>query len=421
MLDVTAHTALSVPSVNSVVTDTEGTVPRLREAELHRLWLEQRFPADALTTIAGEPVRVLYRGRPGGGAGPDFRDARISLGGRPPLLGDIELHVAAADFRRHGHLDDPAYARVVLHVVFDAAGETATSLPGGGSAPLLALRPWVERRSEEIRAWLERTAPWREPCHTALSRLGDGRITALLLSGGEQRLRRKAAAIAAELELESPGQVLYRAICGALGLSRNVEPFRLLADCPPIPVLLDAVAVRADAEAEAAIRARLFAVAGFGPEAPALGALPWRLEGLRPNAHPRHRIEGLAALVVRHRGGLVEALDRASEEGPAPLLAALRAPGIGRERAVEIAVNAVIPFLIATGAEERAFSVARSLPPAAAYGRLTLLDSALAASGAVERERRVPLTRHSALAQQGALALDREWCRRGGCGVCPLS
>src|SRR5436190_14720816 len=120
----------------------QETASPLRESDLFTLWLEQRFPADALVTVAGEPLRVLYRGRPGHGPGPDFCDARIALGGAPPRMGDVELHVTAADFRRHGHASDPAYSRVLLHVVFDADGEVETALPGGGTAPLLALRPW---------------------------------------------------------------------------------------------------------------------------------------------------------------------------------------------------------------------------------------------------------------------------------------
>jgi len=379
------------------------------------LWLEQRFPAGALATVGGEPVRVLYRGRPGGGAGPDFRDARVSVGGATPRLGDVEVHVTAADFRRHGHETDPAYRRVVLHVVFDANGEAETALPGGGVAPVLALRPWVERRSVEILSWLERSTPWREPCYTAVSRIGAPAVLVVLTEGGMRRLHDKAASPAAELPGAEPEQVLYRAMCGALGLTRNVEPFRLLAERLPFRVLAREGEGSADAEAEARIRRRLHEVAGFGPEAPVLGALPWRLDGLRPNAHPAKRLGGLAAILARHRHtGLEQALRDAATAGAPALLRAVTAPGIGRDRAVEIAVNAVLPFLIATGSEEQSLVLAGALPAAAGYGALTTLSATLADSGR-------PLVAMNALAQQGGLALHRDWCRRGGCGVCPLS
>lgn len=393
---------------------------RLREVDLHTLWLEQRFPAGALTTVGGEPVRVLYRGSPGRGAGPDFRDARISVGGAAPRLGDVELHVAAADFRRHGHAMDPAYARVLLHVVFDADGERSTALPGGGIAPVLALRPWVERRSAEIQLWLESSLPWREPCHSAIERLGAGAVRRLLVAHGEARLRRKATALATGAGADGSEQVLYRAICGALGLSRNVLPFTMLANRLPIAALLRQTDVADDttpAAAQAALRERLRDAGGFGSTPAALGALPWQLHGLRPAAHPAKRIDALAVLIARHRrGGLVRALRAAAERGADELLGALRVPGIGRDRAVEIAVNAVCPFLIVTGDEALGIAIARGSPAATAYGSLTLLSSALTVA---PPER--PVVSQNALAQQGALALRAEWCCSGGCGVCPLS
>jgi hypothetical protein len=394
----------------STVTTTEcgRPVAPLREADLFRLWLEQRFPPGALTTVDGAPVRVLYRGRPGGGAGPDFRDARIAIGGAPPRLGDVELHVSAADFQRHGHAADAAYRRVVLHVVFDAAGAVGTMLPGGGVAPVLALRPWAERRAAEIAGWLQRTAPWREPCHAAVARMGEPAVRAVLAEAGAARLRARAERLAAEMAADSSEQVLYRALCGALGLTRNVEPFRALADRVPIADLRTGSRAGAPADAEARCRAWLRDAAGFGALPAALSVLPWRLDGLRPNAHPLKRIDALAALIVRHRdAGLPAAVCAAAAAGSRALLRAVTAPGIGRGRAIEIAINAVVPFLIAAGEGDRALALATSLPPAEPYGRLSVLNTAL------------PLT--DALVQQGALGFHADWCRRGGCGVCPLS
>lgn len=409
-------------SAQTPIADCRLPTAGLREAELHTLWLEQRFPPGALTTVAGQPVRVLYRGRPGGGPGPDFRDARISIGGATPRLGDVELHVAEPDFRRHGHQRDPAYARVVLHVVFDAAGAEQTDLPGGGVAPLLALRPWAERRSAEIAAWLERSVPWREPCFTAIPRLGPDTVRTVLHAGGLRRLQEKARALAAGALGALSEQHLYRAICGALGLTRNVEPFYLLAERLPLAPLLAGCALLPDEEAIVWLRDHLRAQAGFSTSLPGRGGLPWRLEGLRPNAHPAKRLDGLALLLVRHRhAGLERSLNGAARSGASSLLRAIQAPGIGQDRAVEVAMNAVIPYLIARGEEESALAIAEVLPPASSYGPLVTLSAALiGAEGDSARPAR-PLVMTGALMQQGGLALHRDWCRRGGCGLCPLS
>ncbi|MGD9894083.1 MAG: hypothetical protein AB7U18_22590, partial [Dehalococcoidia bacterium] len=58
---------------------------------------------------------------------------------------------------------------------------------------------------------------------------------------------------------------------------------------------------------------------------------------------------------------------------------------------------------------------------AANYGALTTLSATLTDAAAPDSRSRRPLVAANALTQQGALALHRDWCRRGGCGVCPLS
>ena len=105
--------------------DARSLSPAPSEAELVRLWEGQRFPPQALVSGDGAPLRVVFRGRPcSGGAGPDFRDAVIKLRGRQ-VRGDVELHVLASGFRRHGHHRDHAYDNVILHVVFwDDDGES---------------------------------------------------------------------------------------------------------------------------------------------------------------------------------------------------------------------------------------------------------------------------------------------------------
>ncbi len=90
------------------------------EADLAVVWEGQLLARRSLRTEDGQPLRVIYRGlAAGGGAGPDFRDAVVATP-RGPRRGDVELHVRASDFRRHGHHENPAYAGVVLHAVFDA-------------------------------------------------------------------------------------------------------------------------------------------------------------------------------------------------------------------------------------------------------------------------------------------------------------
>ena len=120
------------------------------EAVLVRLWAGQRFPADALVTLAGAPVHVLHPGLRGRGAGPDFRHARIRIADGLVRIGDIELHVRATDFRAHGHHNDRRYDHVVLHVVFEDDIGADTLLSSGRRVPVVGLAPWARRRAEDL-------------------------------------------------------------------------------------------------------------------------------------------------------------------------------------------------------------------------------------------------------------------------------
>jgi hypothetical protein len=410
------------------------------EAELVRLWEGQRFPSQALIGGDGSALRVMFRGRPCyGGAGPDFRDAVIELGGRQ-VRGDVELHVLASAFRRHNHHRDHAYDSVILHVVFwDDDGEN-TCLASGRRVPVVALGPWVARRAEELQAWLCRPALWQEPCSSARKRLGAEAVVAILDDAGDRRFQEKAAAFAVALAEEDGEEVLYRGILEALGYSQNRDPFRLLARALPWRQLRSSIRARPPQERVLAAEGALLGRAGFlRPLAGDLGAvppwashrngveslaLPWRLGGIRPENHPARRLAGAARLLVRYLDeGLLTALlgkvGEASGEGPQALTTALRVDGglIGPGRAHEIAVNVVLPFALAwaQARQDKALAQAaltryQGYPNLSPYGIVKRLTAALGREVTAGARR-----------QQGMLHLFNRYCRHGGCNRCPLA
>ena len=123
------------PSSVSARSTAPQIAPPPAEATLAQLWAGQRFPASALVTRQGMPLRVLHPGWPGRGAGPDFRDAIIATPSDRLLRGDVELHVRASDFRAHGHHTDPRYNGVVLHLVFEDDAAADTRLASGRRVP----------------------------------------------------------------------------------------------------------------------------------------------------------------------------------------------------------------------------------------------------------------------------------------------
>src|SRR5579862_9662527 len=131
--------------------------PQRREAALQARWAAGEWRGQTLRARDGAAYTVLYQGRPGGGVGPDFRDAVLAHAGRaieraarkdddrlktratPPegadslagarVYGDIELHLRASDWRAHGHASDPRYNNLALHVVFDEEMATRAQRP----------------------------------------------------------------------------------------------------------------------------------------------------------------------------------------------------------------------------------------------------------------------------------------------------
>ncbi len=93
--------------------------PRRDERWLAGVWDKQSFERRQLRTTLGLAFKVVFPGMCTGGAGPDFRDAILALPDGSLLRGDVELHLESSGWRQHGHDRDPAYDRVLLHVVLE--------------------------------------------------------------------------------------------------------------------------------------------------------------------------------------------------------------------------------------------------------------------------------------------------------------
>jgi Protein of unknown function (DUF2851) len=400
---------LHPPSSNLQPPRAPADQPRLTEALLFRLWAGQRFPASALATTEGTPLRVLQPGRPGRGAGPDFRDAIIAPPRGRLLRGDVELHVRAPDFVAHGHANDPRYNNVVLHVVYDSAGRRSTTLASGRDVPIVPLRPWLERRSRELAGWLERPTLWREPCQDAVARLGRDEVAEFLDALGDERFAARRTALSPLITERGAGETLFRALLEGLSYGGDRS-------------LLEQIA---DALSYAALSRELDRAGSEGERAAAAGrllrnALPGLGHGTivgRPANGPERRLSGLAKLLARHHP--LEPVAAGLAGSSRELVAAWCAPpDIGRSRAIELLTNAVLPWAAARAKrlglpDDAARAAFASLPRPAHYGVLAFLERNLTEAGDP-----LPL---SARRQQGLLALYKSECSTGGCGRCRLS
>jgi hypothetical protein len=284
------------------------------ELELQARWFAGEFGRDFVGTD-GEAVRVVQFGIWNRAAGPDFVDAAVSIDGREPQRGAIEIDADARDWERHGHSTNPDYEEVRLHVFLRSAQQRFFS------------RTRDHRRVPQVRlsapteggAVLEEAEASPGRCSRSLQRLSLGDLREVLQQAGRYRFERKAAEITRTAEVHGNGEALFQAVAAGMGYPGNQLPFRLVAQRLPLR--------RLQREAEAT-EALLFGVGGFlpGPDLSALRpearlhakalwekwwrhwgshqtlSVPraiWRLGGQRPANHPQRRLGALGVL-VRH-------------------------------------------------------------------------------------------------------------------------
>ncbi len=362
----------------------------------HRLW-----PGATMTTVGGERVDIIDPGLLNTGSGPDFFNAKIRIGNRM-WAGNVEIHVRASDWTRHGHSADRAYDSVILHVV--GADDARVTRPDGAEIPqvVMACNPALNRHYHEL---TDHTGD-APACAAYLPQFPAMHVCDWLTSLAMARLYRKSDH-AAELSARFEGDwtaAVYVLLARGLGFGTNAEPFERLALSTPLRTLLrhadSPVAVEAmlfgqagflDTEAADAYQARLkeeysFMKAKFGLRQP--HSLGWKTGRIRPQNMPYRRIALLAAMVAggfRAGYGALDVTDIASARrllatapsdywrtrytfGPA---AEGRVPSVLSDASVAaLVINVIVPVLSAYGnrygrpeLHERAVDMLYALPP----------------------------------------------------------
>ncbi len=275
----------------------------------HRLGLRQD-----LRTVDGRRVRVVDQGVLNGDAGPDFFNASVEIGDET-WVGNVEIHVRASDWFRHGHDGDRAYDSVVLHVVqFDDAEVKRSD---GSVIPQVIMRCSAES-AKRCNVLLEH-AMRALPCETTVRGLERVFVTDWMTSLGVERMMRKSDRVLEVVE-ETGGHwegAAYVTLARALGFGLNSEPFERLAKGLPLGFL------NRHHDELMTVEALLFGFAGLIPE-PRVGEddyvtrlrqeyafmahkfglvgkpLGWKMARTRPQNFPHRRIALLAQRI--HEG-----------------------------------------------------------------------------------------------------------------------
>ena len=440
------------------------------ERLLSRIWRALRFDRAGLRTTAGEPVEVVYRGRPHRAPGPDFCDAAVLIAG-DLHYGDVEVHVRSSAWPQHRHDRDRRYDGVVLHVVAldDARGEIRTRAGRQIACVEIGDRLGDPANQADL---AQQVLP---SCRDRLARLSDADLARQLDALGEARLATRVDEFATELELVGPEQVLYERLLEALGFGENRRAFCELARRLPIASLYASTHQLPLAEREIVVESLLFGVAGLLPSRRSLGReLDWpsachadELEsvwaicgdewhgetmdpdawtfGVRPLNTPPRRIAAAARLVAGAlptglassvAGALLAAGDPREAIRRLVAAATVRAEGsywsqyfdfgrptasaaprlVGPERALVTVVNVFLPFALATSGDGVAEKALRAY---AAAPRLAPNEVTRFMFAEVLGERRAKLA-DSARRCQGLHRLYQLGCDLAACDNCPL-
>ena len=352
------------------------------ELELQARWFAGEFGKSFVST-SGDKIDVVQFGTWNREAGPDFKDAAVSVDAGEPRRGCIEIDLADRSWETHGHSTNSAFDQTVLHVFVDKSNrEFFTRTKSNRNVPQVQIDPAT--LPEAFRANIPLARPGR--CQAPLKNLPEEQIRSVLNAAAQFRLDKKTARIRQKIENQGCDEALFQEIAAALGYKENKLPFTLIAQRVCLRFVRDNAN---DAEAI------LFGLAGF-LETPDLAVykkssrnyvrelwdrwwphrnamqrliLPgkvWKLSSTRPTNHPQRRLAALAIL-GRKWPAFRRALNNRTAKSvekffdgldhpfwllrytltarPAPEPMAL----IGQSRVAEILANVIFPFWCAAG------------------------------------------------------------------------
>lgn len=350
--------------------------------------------------------------------------------------------------------------------------ESTTTLYNGSTVPVIVLRADEPSLTEGRTVKSDRVIQ-TVLCPGSVLNRPVAALEEFLDRAGDERFLAKAAGFRVDLKQTGAGQVLYRGMMGALGYSRNKDPFLELAERLRLATL-EAVAEESTSDEECLhrLQARLLGAAGLLPsqrggachrETPAhryvrdveklwslyhhgyeMAPGAWHLSCTRPYNSPLRRLVAMSYLVTRYRhngllsglldnfaGGAASCRDwRRLEEGLTVtadnywachfdfgVSSPAASPTIlGKGRVSDIIVNVLLPFTFARGDSDCGPELANvAMAMYRKYPKLS--DNALVRHMTSQLGIR-PCTVNSARRQQGLLHIYRTLCTQGRCDCC---
>ena len=214
----------------------------LNENFISKIWEDDSYYTN-LRTTSNEIVEVIDPGEKNLDAGPDYKDAKVKIGG---ILysGCIEIHRSLKDWDDHNHKKDNKYNEVILQVVFYKDDFDSHSMypivKKARSVPTVILSEFLIRSVREI--WKEiinnPSESFMLPCFSKNIEVTNEIKARWVSSLSNDRMLYKSERINHRLREISDDiskkvfweQLLFEFICEALGYSKNKKQFLRLAE-----------------------------------------------------------------------------------------------------------------------------------------------------------------------------------------------
>ncbi|MCM1348792.1 MAG: DUF2851 family protein [Firmicutes bacterium] len=406
----------------------------------HRLWLQHN-----MATVDGKRVNIIDPGTLNTGSGPDFFNAKIIIDGHL-WAGDVEIHVKASDWHRHGHDGNPAYDSVILHVV----DRDDTIIHRINGEPIPQMRMPCEPSLHQHYSQLVGRSDIALPCSGYIADISPLHLGSWIDSLAFERLYNKAEHID-QLRERFCGDwesTAYVTLARSLGFGINGDPFERLALSLPL------IFIGKHADSLTSIEALLFGQSGlidsnmkvfgdyverlrreyeflahkFGLRRPE--GLLWKMARMRPANFPHRRIATLAAMLAGGFRMMSRILEVASLDDAVNLFSPQLStywdnhynfgPGTGgktsplsRSSVAGLTINAVIPLQLAYALHhghedmtDRCINLLQSLPPE----RNTIVEMFV----------RAGIKAPDSFTTQALIQLRRNYCEQHKCLFCRI-
>lgn len=193
------------------------------------MWKHRMF-GNVLKATSGHEIEIVDPGVHNNDAGPDFSAAKIRTD-QTEWAGNVEIHVKASDWERHGHHTDPAYDSVILHVV--GVNDAKVRRTDGSDILQTCVAPSPEFYDRYVVLTEKIDAP---SCLPWLGEIPPLNRVDWLSTLGVERLIEKATYMKSLLETAKGDwqQTIFVVLARAFGFGLNGVPFELLAKSLPL-------------------------------------------------------------------------------------------------------------------------------------------------------------------------------------------